>query len=214
MQRYLTACRGDTKKAMTLYRYNLLLSREMFTIISCFEVALRNKINTHYLNTLGEEWLKRAVEPDGMFMNRNCRIAAEVIQGALRSLGAGYTHDKLVAELGFGFWRYQFASPQFRAAGSTLLGIFPGKPRSTPQQQYNNSYIFNALAKINRLRNRIAHHEAICFRPRQAVIDTSFAADHYNIIARLFNWMNIDEKDLLYGLNHMDATIAKIDNLI
>ncbi len=33
MERYLTACGGDTRKAMTLYRYNLQISQEMFTKI-------------------------------------------------------------------------------------------------------------------------------------------------------------------------------------
>jgi len=34
MGRYLQACGGDSRKAMTLYRYNLQLSQEMFTVIS------------------------------------------------------------------------------------------------------------------------------------------------------------------------------------
>lgn len=34
MERNLTACGGDTHKAMTLYRYNLQISQEMFTIVS------------------------------------------------------------------------------------------------------------------------------------------------------------------------------------
>ena len=41
MTRYVQACGGNTRKAMTLYRYNLQLSQELFTIISCFEIALR-----------------------------------------------------------------------------------------------------------------------------------------------------------------------------
>ncbi len=45
MNRYLTACGGDTRKAMTLYRYNLHLTQDVFTVISCFEVALRNAID-------------------------------------------------------------------------------------------------------------------------------------------------------------------------
>ncbi len=45
MRRYVNACGGDTRKAMALYRYNLRLSQEMFTIISCYEVALRNAIH-------------------------------------------------------------------------------------------------------------------------------------------------------------------------
>ena len=32
MKRYLEAMNNDTKKAMALYRYNLKLSQEMFTI--------------------------------------------------------------------------------------------------------------------------------------------------------------------------------------
>ena len=46
MQRYKDAANGDTRKAMALYRYNLRLSQEMFTIVSCFEVALRNAIDS------------------------------------------------------------------------------------------------------------------------------------------------------------------------
>lgn len=47
VQKYVSACGGDTRRAMTLYRYNLKLSQEMFTLISCFEMALRNRIAHH-----------------------------------------------------------------------------------------------------------------------------------------------------------------------
>lgn len=36
---------------MTLYRLNLRLSQEMFTIVSCLEVALRNAIDSIILAT-------------------------------------------------------------------------------------------------------------------------------------------------------------------
>ena len=45
MRKYNVACGGNTAKAMTLYRYNLRLSQEMFVVVSCFEVALRNRID-------------------------------------------------------------------------------------------------------------------------------------------------------------------------
>lgn len=54
MERYLSACKGDTRKAMTLYRYNLLISQKMFTIVSCFEVALRNAIDRKLTENLGD----------------------------------------------------------------------------------------------------------------------------------------------------------------
>ena len=74
MRKYLVACGGDTKKAMTLYRYNLELSKEMFTVISCFEVALRNRIDNVLVNHLGNEWLKDSILRGGIF-NVDTRVA-------------------------------------------------------------------------------------------------------------------------------------------
>lgn len=45
LNRYVAACGNDTRKAMSLYRMNLYLSQEVFTLLSCFEVALRNAID-------------------------------------------------------------------------------------------------------------------------------------------------------------------------
>ena len=36
MRKYVTACNGDTRRAMTLYRYNVKLSQEMFALVSYF----------------------------------------------------------------------------------------------------------------------------------------------------------------------------------
>jgi len=57
MGRYLTACSNDSRKAMTLYRLNLRLSQVLFTIVSCFEVALRNAINSYCLNSSSRTYL-------------------------------------------------------------------------------------------------------------------------------------------------------------
>ena len=65
MQKYVQACGGDTRRAMTLYRYNLKLSQEMFTMVSCFEVALRNRIDKQMTIRLGNDWLRDAVLPNG-----------------------------------------------------------------------------------------------------------------------------------------------------
>ena len=45
MSRYLTATSGNTKKAMTLYRLNLKLSQEFFTVISCDRLKMSKNIN-------------------------------------------------------------------------------------------------------------------------------------------------------------------------
>ena len=67
LNRYLLACNGNKRKAMTLYRYNLRLAQELLTIVSCFEVSLRNAIDDILVPQFGNEWLKDSVSPGGMF---------------------------------------------------------------------------------------------------------------------------------------------------
>ena len=215
MDRYLMACGGDSRKAMTLYRYNLQLSQQIFTIISCFEVILRNAINVKLVSTLGNEWLKDSIMPGGRFTSPATQKDFNSISRAYNTLVADgqYTHSKLLASLDFGFWKYMFSPTQFRLTGSILLGIFPNKERSTPEKQYNHSYIFNELDKINTMRNRIAHHEPICFYLQDPVIYTAHVINEYQKIQTLFLWMNVDSRALLYGLDHVQQICDKINEL-
>lgn len=213
MDRYLVACNNDTRKAMTLYRANLNLSQQMFTIVSCFEIALRNQIDNHYLHIHGPEWLKKSILSGGMFHSPKTARTKKIINAACVKLNHNYSHDKLIAEMDLGFWRYLFAKPQFNAGGKTLLNIFPSKPLSTVHAQYNQTFVFHELEKINKLRNRLAHHEAVCFRLGAAEIDTSYVSGHYSLILNLFNWMNIDEKGLLYGIDKVNTSINLINSL-
>jgi hypothetical protein len=213
MARYYMACNGDSKRAMTLYRLNLRLSQELFTIISCFEVALRNAIDRYYQIVLGSNWLRDAAVAGGIFDTPHCRTAANTINQIVVRISNCYSHNKVISELGFGFWRYLFSPHQYRAGGQSLIGIFPALPTSTPSFQYNANFIFNQLANVNKIRNRIAHHEAICFRPAQPIKDTSYVRQNYFFIIILFKWMNISEDGLLYGIDHIQNNCEKIDAL-
>ena len=210
MNRYLLACSSNSRKAMTLYRKNLQLSQELFTVISCFEVALRNAIDRQVTPSFGNDWLKDAAAHGGVFDNPRCRLTRDNINDAISKLHV-YSHYKLVAELGFGFWRFMFAQHQFNATNRILLRVFPSKPISTPTLQYNHTYIFNQLAKLNDIRNRIAHHEPICFVAQQPIKDTNYTRQHYNLALQLFQWMQIDEAALLYGLDHVNTICNEID---
>ena len=215
LKRYLLSCDNDTRKTMALYRLNLNLSQEVFTLLSCFEVAVRNAIDRILTIRLGADWLRDSILPGGVFDLPRCRDSAKIISKAYnRLMRKGiYTHPKLLAEMEFGVWKYMFANPQYRAVGRTLLAIFPNKPRSSAEVQYNNAYIFNELDGINILRNRIAHHEPICFARQKAVIDTSYILNAYQNLHKLFLWMDIDSHSLLYGLDHVQQVCSRINGL-
>ena len=192
MSRYLAACNFDTRKAMTLYRKNVKLSQALFTILNCFEIALRNKIDHFYLQHLGNEWLKNSATSGGIFNNRQCTNTKVTITNSMQKLGSSYTHNKLVAELGFGFWRYMFARHQYRAGRQQLIQIFTNRPSSSPNTHYNNMFIFRELRKVNDIRNRIAHHEPICFFPGSSQIDLQNAQLTSQAMLDLPKWMDQD----------------------
>lgn len=215
LSKYKNACSGDTKRAMTLYRHNLLLSQQMFTIISCFEVALRNRINLEFARHHGVDWLRDFVLPGGVFYyDHRVEGTRKIIEKAYNGLmrGGSYNHSKLLAEMEFGVWKFMFNNVQYRLSGRYLLNIFPYKPTSTRTMRYDNTFIFNQLNTINQMRNRIAHHEPICFG-RPISIDTTSVEECYACIMQLFSWMGINSKSLLYGLDHVDSSCLRIKKI-
>lgn len=215
LERYLSAVHGDTRTAMSLYRLNLHLSQEVFTLLSCFEVALRNAIDRELTETLGMDWLRDSVMQGGIFDVPGCRDSARIITTAYKRLCRNdeYSHPKLLAEMEFGVWKYMFANPQYRATGRVLLKVFPNKPKSSAEIQYNNTYLFNVLDGINILRNRIAHHEPICFARRKPEIGTSYILNAHQTLHKLFMWMGIESHSLLYGLDHVQQVCNRINML-
>ena len=193
MKRYLIACHNDTKKAMSLYRFNIKLSQEMFPIIGCFEVALRNKIDAEMKKHYGGNWLRDSILPNGIF-SYDARVdgTRKIITKVYNNLQIThkYSHSRLLTEMDFGIWKFMFNNVQYRLAGRCLLNIFPNKPTSNRKLKYNNAYVFNELDCVNQIRNRIAHHEPICFG-NSTNIDTQIVIHCYNSITHLFQWITI-----------------------
>lgn len=213
--RYLLACNGNKRKALLLYRLNIKASLEMFAIVGAFEIALRNSIDRVMSEHFGQDWLRNAILPGGIFDIPQCRDHARIIRSAYDKLRRNglYTHTHLLSKMEFGIWKYMFSGPQFRATNRILLKAFPFKPTSTREKQYNNTYIFNELDHVNSLRNRIAHHEPICFVTGFSSITTTYIEYIYTKILTLFGWLGVNMSEYLYGLNHIQRVCDKINYL-
>lgn len=154
----------------------------------------------------GNDWLANAVQPGGYLdIAPGCEDTYHNIQEGIHKLSENFTHDRLIAKLTFGFWTYQFAPKEYAAAGSTLLDIFPNRSFGTKQKT-----IFQYLIKINDIRNRIAHHEPICFDKQTGTISTSYAEKRYNLIIELLNWLGCTPKKILYGIDGVHKAIIKV----
>ena len=215
MTRYVNACGGDTRKGMKLYRMNLHLSEEMFTIVSCYEVALRNAIDKIMVASNGTDWLRDAIQPGGIFDKPKFRNTTRMMKKAYAELAKSgkYSNSKMLSAMEFGVWKYMYSGPHYLAIGRQLLNAFPDKPKSSHEIQYNNQFIFNELDAVNRLRNRIAHNEPVCFLHNLDLISTTHLLSIYDKVMTLFSWMGIDGKSLLYGMDHVKAISREIENM-
>ena len=204
LNRYLGACGGDKLKTLELYRQNIVLSQEFYAILSLFEIALRNAINGHYTTQFNDkEWLKNQCAGSG-FLNNPVFATAQYksrkkVDEAIRNLGAGYTYDRLVATISFGFWINLFAPIQFRIAGQTLHKIFIKRPKGISAKD-----LYNDLILILEFRNRIAHYEQICFNSNHQK-DLAYAQQHYDLIVEKTGWLGFPAKNFFDGLDNIQC---------
>jgi hypothetical protein len=214
MERYLIACHGDNKQARRLYRENMRLACEMFIVVSGFEIALRNAIHNKVSARLGEDWLGKSVKKGGIFYSLPPKAKRNIVSTAKKlKVNNKYDADQMVASMKFGTWKYMFSKIQYEATGQCLLKIFPNKPKSSKVQQYDRKYFFNELDHVNSLRNRLAHHEPICFTHYNDEVDLSYAKSEYDRIIKLFVWMGIDHKSLFKGTDQVQTIFTRIDTL-
>lgn len=208
-QKYFIACGRSKRKALKLYRANILLSQKMYAVIGVFEVILRNSIDRHFGSAKGATWLSDSVQDGGyLACSAGCEDAYHSIQEAIHKLGVQFTHDRLIAKLSFGFWTYLFATKEFAASGSTLLEIFPNRPFNTRQKD-----IFKSLLKINDIRNRIAHYEPICFDKDSGCISSSLVSKRYTLIKELLYWLGCTPEKILFGVDTVQGGILIINNI-
>lgn len=212
LSRYKASCANDTRRTTRLYRANIRISQAFLATLSIFEVVLRNKIDRHYKKQFpaspgGHEWLLASILPGGFLTQPGCQRTLHKINEAYTSLKDSYTHDKLLAELSFGTWKFMFAGKQFQAGGNTLLNIFPDLP-----PRHNQGHVYEKLNLINSMRNRVAHHEPVCFGIGNT-IGTTYARSHYQSIIDVLIWMNIPYKELLYGIDSVLKEADYIDTI-
>jgi hypothetical protein len=209
LNRYKAACNNNTRKTLSLYRANIRMSQAFLAILGIFEVVLRNKIDAHYKTQFPAtpEWLHYSTLPGGFLTQNGCQNSLNKITRTYADLGPNYTHDKLLAELSFGFWKFMFAFRQFRAGGSRLLTIFPNLPIHR-----NQNFIYQKLDRINSIRNRVAHHEPICFGAGN-LIGTTYARSHFQEIIDIITYMGVNSTQLFYGIDGVIKEANYIDNI-
>jgi hypothetical protein len=146
---------GSVVDAARLYQWNLLVSAALHEVLGILEVALRNGMDRqlqhrHTEARLAGDWWD---DPARLLEDRR---RDDVRTARARVRRQPVTHGRILAELGFGFWRYLLSS-RYEATLWTpaLRHAFPYlRPAARDR-------VYGPVDRLHRLRNRIAHHEPV-----------------------------------------------------
>ncbi len=143
--------------AMRLYEWNLRAASAVMELTGAVEVIARNALDRELTSWADRrnvgDWLDEApLDPRGR---------QDVVKAAERAARGGSRdrHDRLVAELSFGFWRYLLSSRYH--ASLWVPDLHRAFPRGPAELRSRRREVEGRMHRLHLARNRAAHHEPI-----------------------------------------------------
>jgi hypothetical protein len=151
LQRYLTSTGGNLPNALMLYEHNVALSETLYGLLHGVEVAVRNAIDHHLKASYGrDDWY------DAAPLKPYWRDQVDEAKDKVKDSAGVVLPGQVIAELTFGFW-VELAGNYYNNPlwlGRKLGAAFPNTTKCRED-------IHTRLKQVQRLRNRLSHHERI-----------------------------------------------------
>ncbi|MGV0428270.1 Abi family protein [Corynebacterium pyruviciproducens] len=139
---------ADHPSPEALYLWNTHLTKTYLADIEHVEVLLRNCIHNSLSRRYGHRWF----DNDRIAFSNEAK--GSISKARRRAGGRGAPPGKIIAELGFEFWRFLLSSHYQASIWPQVKKALKQKPNSRQQ--------FEALVVIiYKMRNRCSHHESI-----------------------------------------------------
>lgn len=193
--RYLAAAKGDVHLALRLYVWNARLCEAFYIPTQLAEISLRNALAGGLRNRYGNAW-HTVPGLVSALPERLQRELAKVIAEETRTHAETFNADHVVSALSLGFWVHlTSATPRRYVWRDQIKILFPHMPVDVA-----DSEIHQAADKLRRLRNRIAHHNAI--------FDKGPTAEYRNI-QDLVGWVSPDTLWFMRQLSNPAQMISR-----
>ncbi|NRH42250.1 Abi family protein [Pseudomonas sp. MS15a(2019)] len=148
---YLTRSGHRPEYAIQLYLYNARIAKSLLFPLHILEVILRNGIDEALSTKFSYDWHLDQSFIDTLTHESNISLAKARHRFKYRVP----SKSELIAELSLDFWSNLFRSDYDRTIWQTSIHIL------FPQRTFTRAAFKPEIMEINKLRNRIAHHEPI-----------------------------------------------------
>jgi hypothetical protein len=197
MRKYFDRHLSDEDKAIKHYKGNILVSESFYPLLSIFEVALRNSLNRQLVALFGREDWYEAMAVRSRLNDLNNKVS--LAKRHISRRGESITASKVVAELTLGFWVQLFNAEYERILWKSLRRAFPFMPKAERKRHKVSA----PLNRIREFRNRVFHHEPVCWR-----IDRleQLRRELYSVLM----WIDIDLPAFAEPLDKSEEVISKL----
>lgn len=188
---FLASADGDIARAVALYEWHADLSAALFSMIRGVEVMLRNTVDRE----LGAGQPQSPLHRTWLFDLGVLRPAAvkQVVVAVERLGRIEPTRDAVIAMLPLGFWAMLF--------GRRYDGVWQqGLHRAFPFGTVSREGVGRAVDRLQRLRNRVAHHDSLL------AVDVRGAFDDALLLA---GWIDPAAARWLRRQVRVDAVLAR-----
>ena len=165
--------RATTREAIGLYMWNGEISSRLATLLSYFEIALRNNIHAG-LSDFYSHGASRSIHWYDVTRGQLKSDTRQKIDAVRATRGPGGqpiprtpapSPDEVVSRVTFGFWPAVLSAIDRRYADQLFPRVFPHHPLTAVPADWKDSTKRKAalsyIYELNELRNRIAHHEPL-----------------------------------------------------
>ena len=155
ISRFISNDRLNNYTDFNEYKNNIYLSQKYYILLSIFEVSFRNSLD-YYLKSISNNYLL-----EESILHTDSIVKIKEAKKKILQRKEQLSHNKIVAELSFGFW-----TSLFRKSYSNIMRtnhiktIFPNIPKKDVKL-INRNILDKKLNKIRKFRNRIFHFEKI-----------------------------------------------------
>ena len=161
LEPYLLASNNDKDKAIELYNYNIEVSKQFYSLLSYFEIILRNVCNNKLIKEVGEFWFDNRNVVIGDNPNKSRKTLEKINETKniiIERYGKGYKikNRDIISNLSFGFWVNLLSSNYNNNVWRPYLRhVFKNVDRKK---------VYSIIDNIRLFRNRVFHHEPIIFK--------------------------------------------------
>ena len=199
LRSYLEDCHNDLDQALDLYAWNGQIAAAFLEDLGRLEVVLRNCFDealTALVSSSGQQhpWFDHKQLFSGLHGNRT---RDDLVRAKMRATKNGrlpVDQGAVIAELGFGFWRFLCAARHHTTMWVPALAVqFPNHP-GQENASLVRADVESRMDRLHFLRNRVAHHEPI--HRRELAIDAE-------MIFELALWMCADTHAWMVSLSRI-----------